>query len=43
MLVLSRRCNEGVVVGPGVVVRVIEVNGDRVWLGIEAPPEVAVT
>ena len=45
MLVLSRNRNEGIVIGRGnstVVVRVVEVRGDKVRLGIEAPREIPV-
>lgn len=42
MLVLSRRRNEGIVIGQGIVVTVVAINGNRVRLGIEAPPEVPV-
>lgn len=45
MLVLSRKRNEGIVIGSGnstVVVRVVEVRGDKVRLGIEAPREIPV-
>ncbi len=43
MLVLARRCNESIVLGPNVVVTIVEFNGDRVWLGIDGPPDVPVT
>jgi carbon storage regulator len=42
MLVLSRRKNERIVIGEGIVVTVVAINGNRVRLGIEAPPEVPV-
>lgn len=42
MLVLSRKRNESIVIGDDVVVRVIEVRGDKVRLGIEAPREISV-
>ncbi|NUQ63328.1 MAG: carbon storage regulator [Pirellulales bacterium] len=41
MLVLSRKLNESVVIGD-VTVTVIEIRGDRVRLGIEAPVHVPV-
>ena len=43
MLVLSRRVGEGVCVGPGVTIRVIETRGNRVRLAIDAPADVRVT
>lgn len=42
MLVLSRKQGETVVIGDGVIVRVVDICGDRVRLGIEAPREVPV-
>ena len=37
MLVLSRKSLESIVIGGDVVVTVLEVRGDKVRLGIEAP------
>lgn len=42
MLVLSRRENERIKLGNSIIVTVVRVAGDRVRLGIEAPPEVVV-
>jgi carbon storage regulator len=42
VLVLSRRLGESIVIGNEVVVRVIEVRGDQVKLGIEAPRSVQI-
>ena len=42
MLVLTRRANQSVMIGPDVVVTVLEVRGDQVRLGISAPRSVAV-
>ena len=42
MLVLSRKKNESIVINDSVVVTVIEIRGDKVRLGIEAPKEVPV-
>jgi carbon storage regulator len=42
MLVLSRKIDEKIVIGDEVVVRVIEIRGDKVRLGIEAPPDVEI-
>ncbi|HUW41479.1 MAG TPA: carbon storage regulator CsrA [Rectinemataceae bacterium] len=42
MLILSRRVNERIVIGDNIVVSVVEVRGDQVKLGIEAPREVKV-
>jgi carbon storage regulator len=42
MLILTRKTNEKVVIGDGIVVSVVEVRGDQVKLGIEAPRSVKV-
>lgn len=42
MLVLTRRANQSIVIGQDIVVTVIEVRGDHVRLGIDAPREVTV-
>ncbi|MGO8692964.1 MAG: carbon storage regulator CsrA [Rectinemataceae bacterium] len=42
MLILSRRVNERIVIGDNIVVSVVEVRGDQVKLGIEAPRDVKV-
>jgi carbon storage regulator len=42
MLILSRRLNEKIVIGEDIVVSVVEVRGDQVKLGIDAPRNVKV-
>ncbi len=42
MLVLTRKNDESLRIGPNVRIRVITVSGRQVRLGIEAPPEVQV-
>ena len=42
MLVLTRRVNERIVIGDDVTVTVLEVRGDQVRLGIDAPRDVKV-
>lgn len=42
MLVLSRKKNESIVINDDVTVVVIEIRGDKVRLGIEAPKEIPV-
>ncbi len=42
MLVLSRHRDEGVMIGDGIRVSVIDIRGDKVRLGIEAPKDVPV-
>jgi len=42
MLVLTRKPGEKVFIGSGVTLTVLEVQGNRIRLGIEAPPEVPI-
>jgi len=42
MLVLSRKKNESIVVDDAIVITVVEIRGDKVRLGIEAPREVPI-
>lgn len=42
MLVLSRKRNEQIMIGDSIVITVVEVRGDKVRLGIEAPSHVTV-
>lgn len=42
MLVLSRKKSESIVINDDVVITVVEVRGDKVRLGIQAPREVPV-
>jgi carbon storage regulator len=42
MLVLSRKQAERIKLGDSIVVTVVRVSGDKVRLGIEAPPEILV-
>jgi carbon storage regulator len=42
MLVLSRCPNESIVIDGHIKVTVVEIRGDRIRLGIEAPKDVAV-
>ena len=42
MLVLSRKKDEKIVIGDSISIMVVEIRGDKVRLGIEAPREVTV-
>jgi carbon storage regulator len=42
MLVLSRQRDESIVIGDKVVVTIVDIRGDKVRLGIEAPAEIPV-
>lgn len=42
MLVLSRHQNEQIIIGHDIVITVVDIRGDKVRLGIEAPKETSV-
>ncbi len=42
MLVLSRKKNESIVINNDITIVVVEIRGDKVRLGVEAPREVPV-
>ena len=42
MLVLSRKKNESIVIDDDITIVVVEIRGDKVRLGVEAPKEVPV-
>ena len=42
MLVLSRKFNESIVIDGGIKITVVEICGNRIRLGIEAPKEVGI-
>ena len=42
MLILSRKVNEKIIIGEDVSVSVIEIRGDQVRLGVDAPKNVKV-
>lgn len=42
MLVLSRKRNESIIVGDDIKVMIVEIRGDKVRLGIDAPPNIKV-
>jgi carbon storage regulator len=42
MLVLSRKKDEKIIIGDNITLMVIEIRGDKVRLGIDAPKEVSV-
>lgn len=42
MLVLSRQRDESIIIGDNIVITVVDVRGDKVRLGIDAPKEIPV-
>lgn len=42
MLVLSRKKNEKIVIDENIVITIVEIRGDKVRLGIEAPRDVPI-
>jgi len=42
MLVLSRYRDESIYIGDDIVITVVDIRGDRVRIGIQAPPDVSV-
>lgn len=42
MLTITRKVAEVVFIGDGIQIKVIEIKGNHVKLGIEAPPDVAI-
>lgn len=42
MLVLSRQRDESIMIGDNIVITVVDVRGDKVRLGIDAPTEIPV-
>lgn len=42
MLVLSRQLDESIIIGDDIVVKIVDIRGDKVRLGIVAPTEIPV-
>ena len=42
MLVLSRQRDESIIIGDNIVITIVDIRGDKVRLGIQAPSEVPV-
>ena len=42
MLVLSRQRDESIIIGDNIVITIVDIRGDKVRLGIDAPKEVPV-
>jgi carbon storage regulator len=42
MLVLSRQRDESIIIGDNIIVTIVDIRGDKVRLGIDAPTEIPV-
>jgi len=42
MLVLSRRRDESIMIGEEITITIVDIRGDKVRLGIDAPPSISV-
>lgn len=42
MLVLSRQRDESIMIGDNIVITIVDIRGDKVRLGIDAPTEIPV-
>jgi len=42
MLILSRKINEKIIIGDNIAVSIIEVRGDQVRIGVDAPKNIKV-
>lgn len=42
MLILSRKIGEGISIGDDIQIRILEINGGQVRVGIQAPPDITV-
>lgn len=42
MLVLSRQLDESIMIGDDIVITIVDIRGDKIRLGIAAPPNIAI-
>lgn len=42
MLALSRKCNESIMIGNGIEITILDIKGDQVKIGINAPKSVPI-
>ena len=42
MLILTRKVDQGIVIGDGIVIKVIGIEGNKVKLGVDAPKNITI-
>lgn len=42
MLVLTRKASEKILIGDSVVIEIVKVQGNRVWIGLDAPASIKI-
>lgn len=42
MLVLSRKKNESIIINDNITITIVDIRGDKIRIGVEAPAEVTV-
>jgi len=42
MLALTRKKDESIIIGDNIEIKILEISGDRVRIGIEAPREISI-
>ena len=42
MLVLTRKASEKILIGDNVIIEIVKIQGNRVWIGLEAPASVRI-
>ncbi len=42
MLVLSRKCDESIIIGDDIVITVVDIRGEQIKIGVTAPKDVSI-